>query len=121
MSGGTADVWRVTDDRKRLYAGKVFRVNYGEDYKIKVGFPPVERTLPAHVGQQRFYKEVTVWKRLNHPNLVFTLGVSLDIADFCAVSPWMPDGDLLQYLAKYPGANRVAIVSANDARTSDCS
>ena len=120
MSGGTADVWRVTDDRKRLYAGKVFRVNYGEDYKIKVSFPPVGRTLPAHVGRKRFYKEVTVWKRLNHPNLVFTLGVSPDIADFCAVSPWMPDGDLLQYLAKYPGANRVAIVIANDFRTSDC-
>ena len=37
-SGGTADVWRVEDDRGRVYAAKAFRVTIsGEDYKIKVG------------------------------------------------------------------------------------
>ncbi|KAF9647902.1 kinase-like protein [Thelephora ganbajun] len=93
MSGGTADVWKVIDDRKHIFAAKVFRANYGEDYKIK-----------------RFYKEVTVWKRLNHPNVVPTLGAEPNFADLCAVSPWMPEGDLLQYLNKHPVANRVSIM-----------
>lgn len=53
-----------------------------------------------------------MWKRLNHPNVLPTFGAGPDIAEFCAVSPWMPDGDLLQYLTKYPGANRASIVRA---------
>jgi hypothetical protein len=36
MTGGTADVWRVEDDQKKLYAAKVFRVYNNEEYKIKV-------------------------------------------------------------------------------------
>ena len=47
---------------------------------------------------------------MNHPNLVPALGAGPDIAELCVVSPWMPEGDLLQYLNKYPGAHRVAIV-----------
>jgi len=93
-SGGTADVWRVEDDRRRAYAVKAFRVNLGGDeYKIK-----------------RYFKEVTVWKRLNHPNVLPNLGAGLDIADFCVVSPWISGGDLLQHLTKNPGANRGAIM-----------
>ena len=51
-----------------------------------------------------------MWKRLNHPNLVPTLGAGPDIAELSVVSPWMSDGHLLQYVNKYPGVNRVAIV-----------
>jgi serine/threonine protein kinase len=54
-----------------------------------------------------------VWKRLNHPNVLPTLGAGPDIAELCVVSPWMPDGHLLQYLKKYPGAPRVSIVSVH--------
>ena len=61
-----------------------------------------------------YYKEVTVWKRLNHPNVLPTLGAAPSIAELCVVSPWMPDGYLLQYLAKYPEASRVHIVSVRD-------
>ena len=39
MHGGTADVWRATDDRGEVFAAKVFRANHGEDHKIKVGSP----------------------------------------------------------------------------------
>ena len=35
--GGSAEVWRVEDDRKRVYAAKAFRVTTGgEEYKVKV-------------------------------------------------------------------------------------
>ena len=40
--GGTADVWKVTDDQKQVLAAKVFRANQGEDDKIKVGPSLVE-------------------------------------------------------------------------------
>lgn len=53
-----------------------------------------------------------MWKRLSHPNVLPTLGAGPDIAKLCVVSPWMPDGTLLQYLKRYPGANRPSVVSA---------
>lgn len=38
VTGGTAEVWRVKDDRGLVYAAKEFRVNMiGEEYKIKAG------------------------------------------------------------------------------------
>jgi len=92
-AGGTADVWRVEDDRKRVYAAKTFRVYNAEEYKIK-----------------RYFKEVVVWKRLDHPNVLPTFGAAPDIAELCAVSPWMSEGDLSQYLNKYPGVNRPSIM-----------
>jgi serine/threonine protein kinase len=61
-----------------------------------------------------------VWKRLNHPNIVPTLGAGPDIAELCVVSPWMPDGDLLQYLQKIPGANRAEIVRIHVGRAGEC-
>ena len=42
--------------------------------------------------------------------MVPTFGASKDIAEFCVIAPWMPEGELLQYLHKYPGANRAAVV-----------
>ena len=60
-----------------------------------------------------------MWKRLNHPNIVPTLGAGPDIDELCVVSPWMPDGDLLQYLSKYPGARRALIVGVHIAHTSE--
>ena len=60
-----------------------------------------------------------MWKRLNHPNIVPALGAGSDIDELCVVSPWMPDGDLLQYLQKIPGANRAEIVRVHVGRASE--
>ena len=57
---------------------------------------------------------------MNHPNLVPTLGVGLDIAELCLVSPWMSKGDLLHYLRNLPNANRVSIVRAPVIHAGEC-
>jgi len=82
--------------------------------------PPHQMRLHDSLSLQRYYKEVTVWKQLNHPNVVPTLGAGPDIAELCVVSPWMPDGNLLQYLSKYPGANRMAIVRVHTVHAGEC-
>ena len=112
MSGGAADVWRVTDDRKQLFAAKVFRVNQGEEYKVKVSSSLVGYKIRFcdSLRLQRYYKELTIWKQLNHQNVVPTYSASTDIAEFCVVAPWMSEGGLLPYLRKHPGAGRMGIV-----------
>lgn len=68
------------------------------------------RQLYNSLRPQRYYQELTIWKRLKHPNVVPVFGANADFAEFCVVSPWMPEGELLKYLEKHPGANRVEIV-----------
>ena len=50
-----------------------------------------------------------MWKRLRHQNIVPFIGVTQDPLQF--VSKWMPNGTLTDYLRKYPGANRIGLVS----------
>ena len=117
VTGGTADIWKTEDRRERIYAVKVYRVYNGEEYKIKVSPIPLNSDN-QFIFLQRHFKEVAMWKRLVHPNILPAFGAAPDIAEFCVVSPWMPDGDLLQYLTRYPGANRPQIVRVRIVRTS---
>ena len=83
------------------------------------------RTRPHNsLRLQRYYKELTIWKQLNHPNVVPTFGASTDIAEFCVVAPWMPEGELLHYLQEHPRANRVGIVRTSplilDGERTEC-
>ena len=104
-------------------------LTYGKSWTIESGFSPSRssalvkekiarsRSVPPSsirfhnsLRLQRYYKELTIWKQLNHPNVIPTFGASADIGGLCVVAPWMPEGELLPYLQRYPGANRVWIV-----------
>ncbi|KAF9647908.1 hypothetical protein BDM02DRAFT_2472123 [Thelephora ganbajun] len=69
---------------------------------------PGELTITYHL--QRFCKEVPVWKRLNHPNILPFYGVSMDKNQFCTVFPWMKNGNVLTYTRKNPEANRLKLL-----------
>ena len=51
-----------------------------------------------------------MWKKLRHPNVVPFVGVTQNPLQF--VSEWMPNGDLMEYLGKNPGADRIGLVSS---------
>ena len=50
-----------------------------------------------------------VWKRLEHRNIVPLLGITPTPLQL--ISEWMPGGDLVEYISKYPGSNRRGLVS----------
>ena len=60
---------------------------------------------------QSFFKEVVIWKRLRHPNIVSFIGVTTDPLQM--VSEWMPGGTLTKYVENNPGANRIGLVSGS--------
>jgi serine/threonine protein kinase len=49
---------------------------------------------------QRLYREIILWQSLDHPHILPFLGV--DQVSFapliCMVSPWMMNGNLLEYV-----------------------
>ena len=58
---------------------------------------------------QTFHQVTVAWKHMTHPNIVPLLGVTLDPPQL--ISDWMPGGDLTEYIAGHPGADRIGLVS----------
>lgn len=59
---------------------------------------------------QRFYKEVVLWRRLAHKNILPFLGISTDVAKFCLISPWMENGSIAEYVHSHPDVNPLELV-----------
>ena len=48
----------------------------------------------------------------SHPNALPVIDVSEILFPFCIMSPWMPDGNITQYVQVNPGTNRLVLVRA---------
>jgi len=96
-SGGFPDVWRLTDprDTKVVFAVKSLRV-YEQD--------PVDKI------NKKYCKEVVVCKRAKHPNILSIEGVAPKLFEFCMVSRWMENGNILSFVTKYPAVNRLELM-----------
>lgn len=62
---------------------------------------------------QLYCKEVVVWRRLSHINVLPFLGVSTTVFKLAMVSEWMSNGTITDYVEKHPEANRLRLVSAS--------
>ena len=55
---------------------------------------------PGELRHQRLRKEIEIWKRLDHKNIVPLLGTTSEFGSDCStgmVSPWMNKGNLTTY------------------------
>ena len=111
--GGFADVWEGTHCNTRVCI-KALRVTLNDDLtlaKVRTStrfFASTEEHLRV---SQSFFKEVVIWKRLRHPNIVSFIGVTTKPLQM--VSEWMPNGTLTKYVEKNPDADRIALVSSS--------
>ncbi|KAF9649128.1 kinase-like protein [Thelephora ganbajun] len=64
-----------------------------------------------YTSHQIFYHEVEGCKHFSHPNVLPVLQVSETLFPLCTMSPWMPDGNILQYTQKNPSANRLMLLA----------
>ena len=67
-------------------------------------------------------RELGIWRRLSHPNIVPFLGIVYDFdrrGRTSLVSEWMPNGTLEGFFAQYDDrltlAHRLQLVSSSDA------
>ncbi|KAF9262809.1 kinase-like protein [Marasmius fiardii PR-910] len=56
-----------------------------------------------------FCQEALIWTQFDHPNVLKLLGVNTSLfkADFCLVSPWMENGDIVTFLGKRTNHDRL--------------
>ncbi|KDQ54702.1 hypothetical protein JAAARDRAFT_401926 [Jaapia argillacea MUCL 33604] len=91
--GGFADVWKGTwrtPSGELKVAVKVLR-------KRTTGDPDLEEKL-----QRRLRRELNVWRRLNHENIVPLYGVADDFGPYVSmVCPWLENGSVSKYLERH--------------------
>ncbi|OCB89265.1 kinase-like protein [Sanghuangporus baumii] len=52
---------------------------------------------------KRFFREASIWNKLRHPNVLPFLGTAdLPGLPTCFVSPWMENGNLIEYMKAHP-------------------
>ncbi|KDQ14059.1 hypothetical protein BOTBODRAFT_175166 [Botryobasidium botryosum FD-172 SS1] len=89
-SGGHSDLYRGVMDSNINVALKKVRLLSAVPDSVK----------------RRFSREVRVWARLDHENVLRFLGVCKKGSFFFMVAPWIENGDALTYLQANPRADR---------------
>ena len=60
---------------------------------------------------QTFFKEALLWGHLSHPNILPFYGIyHLEDGRISFVSPWMENGNVIEYLKNHPLANHLLLV-----------
>jgi len=119
---GYTDLWK-RDLNGRKFAVKALRFHPDDDSReaTQVATFSVGQSLRTPRGAyrhlQRFCKEVLLWKRLNHPNVLAFHGASMKQHQLCIVSPWMDNGNVVSYTRNNPEANRLRLVSTDGRLT----
>ena len=83
----------------------------GKDQTGTWQFPIQWRGWAQSGPDQRFYRDIVGWKHVSHANVVPFLGISETLLSFCIISLWLPGGNILEYIRKHRGANRLRLVS----------
>ena len=61
--------------------------------------------------RQRLFKEIMIWRRLSHPNVLPVLGVYSKPVSLCLVTEWMINKNIMDFTLKNPEVNRLHLVS----------
>ncbi|KAG8942684.1 hypothetical protein FRC03_002934, partial [Tulasnella sp. 419] len=98
--GGYSDVWKGTmikDEKETTVAIKELRIRTQEGALQRL--------------KKRLFREISVWRKLNHPNVVPLLGYTMEPEGLPSmISPWYPWGNMVSYLQRNPSADRKPLV-----------
>jgi len=61
------------------------------------------------VSRQIYCHEAEEYKYLSHPNILPIIEISETLFPLCIMSPWMPDGNIVQYTQKNQNADRLML------------
>lgn len=61
---------------------------------------------------QKYCKDVTICRRVRHENVLNIEGVVPELFEFCMVSKWMDNGNMLEYVRTKEQVDRVGLVSS---------
>jgi serine/threonine protein kinase len=113
--GGFCDIYKgewSQGNSRTVVAMKMVRVYLRSDMSI------IKRVIASSFASwgvsntvwQKFEREIRMWSRLRHPNILDLYGTCQEGPRYFMVCPWQDNGHVLQYLKINPEANRRKIV-----------
>lgn len=98
---------------------KVIRATQLEDQQTRarneqVRTTPIQECLNADSPPKRLQREMDIWIRLNHPNVLPFYGTCADVIPgrVALVSPWMENDSLPSYISRSRTASKSSLVSS---------
>ncbi|CAE6429598.1 unnamed protein product [Rhizoctonia solani] len=88
--------------------GDVYRgaLNNGTEVGLKCVRLEVDLDNEGQKRVKEAAKELYIWSKCNHPNVLELIGVTQHHNRIAMVSPWMENGDLTRFLQTHPGTDR---------------
>lgn len=113
--GGFGDIWKgwVHEPGQKVSV-KVMRVFEDSDVEavLKVCFSKLPFYEQGLRYIQEFGREAVIWRQLCNPNVLPFFGIYYLEKRLCLVSPWMENGNIMEFLAKdSPNTERLPLVS----------
>ncbi|QRW11434.1 Tyrosine kinase family catalytic domain protein [Ceratobasidium sp. AG-Ba] len=96
--GAFGDVWRAKFRDGREIAIKSLRV-YGNI-----------AALGRHKLEKNSVRELVVWSRLDHPNVLSLLGICVFGGEIGMVAEWMPNGHVTEYSILHPEVDKLRLI-----------
>ncbi|CAE6385150.1 unnamed protein product [Rhizoctonia solani] len=97
--GGFGDIWSALHVDGRQIAIKTLRP-YGD-----------LATFDRRTLEKRAIRELSVWRKINHPNVLKLLGVCDLGGEIGMVSEWMVHGNIMQYTTEHKDANKLKLIT----------
>ncbi|KDN36900.1 hypothetical protein RSAG8_10519, partial [Rhizoctonia solani AG-8 WAC10335] len=95
--GAFGDIWRAKHIDGREIAIKSIRL-YG-----------ALASVGRHKLEKSSVKELTVWSKLKHPNVLSLLGICVLGGEIGMVSEWMPNGNVTEYAVNHPEVDKLKL------------
>ncbi|KAJ6571609.1 kinase-like domain-containing protein [Mycena capillaripes] len=94
-AGGFGDIWK-SSILGHIVAVKVMRLF--DEEKVQT-------------ARKEFGREALIWRQLSHPNLLPFFGMFYLDKRLCLVAPWMENGNIVQFIAKFPSEiDRISLI-----------
>ncbi|KAG8919378.1 hypothetical protein FRC02_001714 [Tulasnella sp. 418] len=65
---------------------------------------------PSEILNRRLLREMLIWSKLQHGNIVPFLGYAFDGDRPCMISPWYENGDVIKYVRQHPEMDKSRLV-----------
>ncbi|KAG8701824.1 hypothetical protein FRC08_003884 [Ceratobasidium sp. 394] len=94
--------------------GDVWRARYRDGKEIAIKSLRLYGSVAArgrHKLEKNSVRELVVWSKLNHPNVLNLLGICVFGGEIGMVAEWMPNGHVTEYSIKHPEADKLKLIN----------
>ncbi|KAJ7367154.1 hypothetical protein DFH08DRAFT_836665 [Mycena albidolilacea] len=95
------DVEKVGRQRAAGSFGDVYKGSV-DGHSVSIKSMRLFEETDVKAALKEFGREALLWRQLSHPNILPFFGLYYLDSRLCLVSPWMENGDLVQFLKKAP-------------------